>query len=332
MRFISIGDLHFALYTNDKIDQTTGMSERLSNITKSLIYVLDYATENEIDVVTVNGDIIDTKSIIHSFVQSLLISIFNNYSNLEFYLITGNHDVSTQAGTGVSALEGLRSDNVHVVTEPTWLENMLLVPWYSGMVEHIKNNSADFLHSHFGLNEATVSSGASLVSDVKAKDLKNYNQVILGHYHNPQSVGNVTYTGSIAQLNWGEKNEEKRFLVCDSEKMEVESIPIEGYQKHFVFELNSENKSEIIEQARELQEEGHKVVLDKTESIHDSDLTQELKVNDKVERDITNRGVNLSMSEDEKMDRYLDIRGIEDKESYLEVGREIIQEYTEDVE
>lgn len=332
MRFISIADLHFALYSNDRIDQVTGMSERLSNITKALIYILDYATENKIDNIIVKGDIIHTKNIIHSFVQSLLLSIFNNYSNLNFYLITGNHDVSTQSGTGVSALEGLHRNNVHVITEPLQIENMLLVPWYNGMVDFIKNNSADLLLSHFGLNEATLSSGISLVSDIKLKDLKNYEHVLLGHYHNPQSVGNTIYSGSIIQLNWGEKEEDKRFLVCDSQDKEIESIPIEGYQKHFVFEVTSENKDEILGQAKELQQEGHKVVLNKTEDFDDSGITEEFKVNDKVDRDVTNRGVNLSMSEDERMERFLDIKGIEDKEEYLEVGREIVQEYVEDSE
>lgn len=333
MKFIALADLHFSLYSNDKIDQNTGLSKRLSDIIRTFTYSLDYATENGIKNIVVMGDIYHTKSIIHSQVENILISLFRNYKNLNFILLSGNHDVSSQSGTGVTALKGLERDNVKVIDEPIKIDNVLLVPWFKGMIDYIKNNESEYLISHFGLNEATLSSGISIVSDIKLSDLEKYNRVLLGHYHNPQEIKNVIYSGSIIQLDWGEKHEEKRFLDVDSKNDKIDFIPTKGYRKYFSFDLDNQNKDQIIQEANELKSQGHQVTLNKIEEVKDLDETKlkDLRVTDRTERDITNRGINLSMSEDERIRKYLEIQGVEDIDEYVKVGKSIIERAKENI-
>lgn len=328
MKFISMADLHFSLYQNDNVDQAVGLSKRLSDILKTMTFILDYACNNNIENIVIKGDIIHTKSVIHSTVQNILIDLFNNYNNLNFILLNGNHDMSTQSGTGVSSLRGLERRNVKVIYEPLKIDNILFVPWYKGMVNYIKSNKEDYLISHFGLNEGSLSSGISIVSDIGLKDLQQYKRVLLGHYHKPQEVSNVTYSGSIIQLDWGEKHEEKRFLVVDSEKDEIESIPTKGYRKYYSLDLKNENKDEVLKEAKELKDEGHQVTINKLEEVKDLDIESigEFRVSDKTERDITNRGITLSMSDEERLNKYLDIQGIDpsEKDEYLRIGKQII--------
>jgi hypothetical protein len=92
-----------------------------------------------------------------------------------------------------------------------------------------------------------------------------------------------------------------------------------GYKKHFELVVNKENKQEMFEKAKELSEGGHYVKLvtkDKAtdwKEISKSLDTEErtsISFSDKSEVDITNRGITSSMSTEDKLNRYLEIKEI----------------------
>jgi DNA repair exonuclease SbcCD nuclease subunit len=151
----------------------------------------------------------------------------------------------------------------------------------------------------------------------------------LGHYHKPQEIIrediSLYYVGSPIQLDWGEKNDEKRFLVVDTETLEVESIPTSGYKKHIELDVTNSNKAEIIKLAKEAKEEGHYVKVVKRETV-ERGIEDDFMVVDKVERDITNRGITSSMSQDDKFKRFLEIKEIpeDDYERYMTKARELV--------
>lgn len=334
MEFLSSADLHLSLYSNDKIDPTTGLSERLINITNAMYNMADYAIDNNINNIVFAGDINHNKSIIHTIAQSILLDFVRHYQNLYFYIIDGNHDMSAKSKNPVSSLKGLDNErNVKMIHEPEKIENILFVPWNpTTMNDYIKNNSSEFLISHFGLNEAQLSSGISIVSDLKLSDLNNYDNVILGHYHRPQQVGHVWYCGSLVQLDWGEKHEDKRFLYVNSNNGNIQSIESTGYKKYYSFQVNNENKNEIIEEGKKLQEEGHNVVFEKVENVDTSSFENEFKFIDKYEQDITNRGLSTSMSKTDIVEEYMRINEISDDkwDLYKNVALEIINESVEE--
>jgi DNA repair exonuclease SbcCD nuclease subunit len=136
----------------------------------------------------------------------------------------------------------------------------------------------------------------------------------------------IYYTGSPIQLDWGEKNEEKRFLIVDSETLEVESIPTTGYKKYLEFDVNENNKTEILEQAKELRDKGHHVKLVTTEKLDFGEDMKSINVVENVEEDITNRGITSSMNEKDKNLKYMEIKGIpeEERDAYLKTAMRII--------
>jgi len=327
MRFVAIADLHLSMYAQDSIIPETSLPERLNSLNIVLRNTADYALGNDIKNIVIAGDILHNKSIIHSIAQSIFLDYVREYKEITFITLDGNHDLSSKSGKGVSALKSLDSElNVDMIHLPKIIENILFVPWNpETMIDDIKNNDADYLVSHFGLNEAQLSSGISIVSDIKLRDLSKFKHCILGHYHLPQTVGNVTYVGSPIQLDWGEKGEEKRFLVVDTDLGKVKSIPTIGYKKYMEYKITNENKDEIVEEARKSKEEGHYVQIVKTENIDTVDLSNEFKIVDKSEVDITNRGIITSMSQVERNKKYLEIKEIKDIEKYEKVGIDIIE-------
>lgn len=337
MRFIFIADVHLSLYGQDSY--ISGLPERLHNLNQVLRRIAEYALQNQILKISIGGDVFHTKSIIHSVAQSILIDYIIEYTRkgIEFIIIDGNHDMSSKSGDGVSALKCLDSiagvDMIHV---PKEIENVLFVPWNAKtMEEAIKRGTKDYLISHFGLNEAELNSGISIVSDLGLTDLSQYKHCYLGHYHKGQTVGNVTYVGSIMQMDWGEKGEDKRFLIIDTISGIHQSILTSGYKKHYELELTQTNKEEILIKARELKEAGHHIKLNMVEAISDvgiGDIEKEFRVVDKTVKNITNRGITQTMSMDDKLNRYLSIKEIPDdlKNQYMTIGKEIIDECSEE--
>ena len=343
MKFALSADWHFAGYTQDRLIK--GLPERLMALKGCIESMLFHCREQKVDRVVVAGDIIHGKSIIYALAQSLLMDIFNAFSDIEFYLIDGNHDLSGKGQDAVSALRGLVAcDNVVLISRNLrdYFEynDVAFIPYAYDMAETIKKNSCKFLVSHFGLNEAVLNSGVSIVSKMGIRDLVGkYKYVLLGHYHLPQEmIANeieIYYAGSPIQLDWGEKHEEKRFLIVDTEAETIESVPTVGYKQHHEFKITNENREEIIDKAKKFQAIGHEVRIFRDDlGVDIEHITEEFLIIDKAEKDITDRGIESSMSLDEKFSKYLNIKGIkpEDQPKYLEVGLQIVERAAKDTQ
>ena len=330
MKFIDTADWHFAPYSYDTIIKQSGLPDRLNSLVITLNNMFNYGRENKIKNIVVNGDILHNKSVIYSFSLSVLLDLIKNNSDMNFILLDGNHDMSSKTKDGVSGLKALDSiSNVHTIHEIEKVENILFIPWKYASKELFKKEKSDYVISHFGLSEAQLNSGISIVSDISMKDLSNFKFVLLGHYHKAQYLKNkdteLFYTGNPTQLDWGEKGEVKRFLVVDTDTDQIISVPTIGYKQYHELKISKDNKEDILKQASELKENGHEIKLVKSE-IFDTDDIKDYKLVDKIERDITNRGIDSSMSMEEKIVKYLEIKNIPaDKiEKYKRVGMEII--------
>lgn len=327
MRFISTADLHLSAYTNDPV--INGIPEKLYYTLIVINNIISYAKKHKIFNIVISGDVFHTKSIIHSLAQSALLDLVRGNRDITFYCINGNHDLSSRSGQGVSALKCLdNEENVNMFHETTLVENVYFVPWNpETMVKDIKSGPPNtFLVAHLGVNEAQLNSGISIISDIKLSDFKNYTHCLLGHYHKPQTLKNISYVGSPIQMDWGEKNEEKRFLVIDSDTGKIESVPTSGYKKYYEFSLNKENRHEVLKECETLQKEGHHIKLNKVEEFDTNDIDDKFRVVVKVERDITNRGITASMSTDEKLTKYIEIKNVpeEYREMFKKEGINII--------
>jgi DNA repair exonuclease SbcCD nuclease subunit len=339
IKFIVTSDWHLSKYPNDRIELSSHLPERLDSLKSTIYFIARYAIEHSIKHIVIAGDIFHNKSIIHSLALNILLKFFRDHSDLKFIIIDGNHDLSGKADEVVSALSCLDYEpNVTRISKPLKIGNILFVPYSYDMIDVIKNSSADYLISHFGLNEGMLNSGISIVADIKLKDIVGkYKVVICGHYHYPQAIiqDNIKfyYSGSIIELDYGERDEDKRFLLVDTDKNIVESILTQGYKKHYNLELNNKNKEEAIRTARELINQGHHVQFSQVEEMNISDIQEEFKVTNKVSRDITNRGITSSMSIEDKFRKYLEIKEItSDKiNEYLEVGFEIVRACSEEI-
>jgi DNA repair exonuclease SbcCD nuclease subunit len=228
MKFLFTADIHLSRYSQDKVLSESNLPERLHSINNTLRQMGQYCRDNDINTFVIGGDIMHSKSIIYSIAQDLMLQFFRDFDDLVFWVIDGNHDLSGKGSDAISSLSALRSiPNVEWVTgKPQGDPSQLFVPYSHNVVNDVKNGKSEILISHFGLSEGILNSGISIVSDIKVSDLiGKYKVVLLGHYHKPQEIIRddikLYYVGSPIQLDWGEKGDEKRFLVVDTKTLDV---------------------------------------------------------------------------------------------------------------
>lgn len=345
MKIIAIGDIHASGFSDDPI--VNGYPKRLEYIRKSLEYIINYGTDHDIKTFVMVGDIYNDKTIIYNEAQNMLCDIFTKHHDCKFIMFSGNHDLSSvgeNQKSGISVFS--RYDNVHTILyQPeTILEiNGLVVPYchdfisvYKESLKTISNDILDglnpqILFAHVGLNEGVLQSGLSKVDKLKISDISHFPLAILGHYHKPQDFGNsntkVYYVGSLIPKDWNDKNEEKRFLVVDTDTLEVESVPlnVEGVSKFYEFVI-TENTTEserktIFEQATQLKNEGHhvRVVNKSKQKVTKEESISDMVVLENTEVDVTDRGISITQSKLEQCEKYLDIKKIDEKDEYLKI-------------
>ena len=338
MKFAFVADIHLSRYSQDKIEDESHLPERLHSIRAALIEVAEYCIKEGINVIIFGGDMLHGKSIIYAIAQEIMVEYFTTYgTKLNFYVIDGNHDLS---GKGKDVVSALRS--IQYIPGVYWIPfnqtyriedgDILLAPYSDDVANVVKTNRARILISHFGLSEGILNSGMSIITDIKTADLVGkYELVLLGHYHKPQEIikdgFSLYYVGSLIQLDWGEKGETKRFLVVDTDTLEVESIPISKYKQHIEVIVTEENKDDAIKDAQKAKELGHHVKIIMREKVDLSSISEDFNIVDKTESDITDRGITSTMSQEDRLRRYMEIKEIpqELKDEYEKEGFDIVQ-------
>lgn len=341
MIFGYTADLHLSRYGQEKIETETNISEKLFGIRKTLYNMVEHLMKNNIDTLVIGGDILHNKSIIYNVAQNVMLNFFRDFPTIKFIVIDGNHDLSAKGSDAVSALISIDNEpNVQRIVGTHYKDkenDILYVPYSHNMVNIIKNNSAKYLISHFGLNEGVLSSGLSITADIKLSDLVGkYEIVLLGHYHKPQEIVNeninLYYVGSPVQLDRGEKNEEKRFLIIDSNKKSIESIPTVGYKKYIEYKINEENKIDIVKLAIEEKKKGNYIsIVTNGDLVIEEDIQNSFNIINTKEKDITNRGISSTMSEEERLTKFAELKEIpkNDIPIYVKIAKEIIFECTD---
>ena len=321
MKRAGVGDLHISGYATDRLDDMS-LPQRLGLIIKALEQIGDECRKRSIKFVDILGDINNDKSVIYTVAYVALRAFFQKYSDLTFTMISGNHDMSSTGDLQKSSIVAF-SDVKNVVTyiyKPELVGNILYVPWSHNFMEQIKTfPAADILIAHLGLNEAALQSGLSKIDKIKISDLSKYKLVLLGHYHRPQVLESATtkvyYPGSLCHRDWNDKNEKKRFVIYDTETLEVEQVYLTGLPEFREYTIdNKEDIADIIQLIKTDVAGGHHVRLkNKSGELLKEELPDVLVLENR-DIDVTNRGISVTQSKDEQAKKFLEIRGIPELE------------------
>ena len=192
-----------------------------------LDHLMSYGEQNEIKIMIIVGDIFEKSSKIHN---DAFIPLFFKFMEMkeagwEIYIVLGNHDIFSVDNDSLVEtfsvfgkvikdfeqieIDGKEIDFLAYTKDPTD------VPQEGGtLMTHL--SIADFqFDNKYHVNEK---------AGMPRSTFEGYDLVFTGHFHRPQQKGNVIYVGSPYQMNFGEKGQEKGFVVFDLQTNEWERV------------------------------------------------------------------------------------------------------------
>lgn len=204
-RGLIVGDPHIQL---QKLDVGVAFFNALS----------DVIVKNNINDVTILGDLFHTFSVIRSEVLYEWCRFFTDHHMVVFRLLVGNHDYAGQAG-GSHALEPFKCfENVIVYDEPRGEFDVLFVPFMrdnNEFIEAVKDRTEKVLLCHQSFNGAQFQNGYYDPNGVDPKHVSHFKKVISGHIHNAQEFANIWYPGAPYQHNFGEAGQPKHIHMVE---------------------------------------------------------------------------------------------------------------------
>ncbi|MDD4242783.1 MAG: metallophosphoesterase [Bacilli bacterium] len=244
MKIAIINDLHFGVKNDSLI---------FLDYQKEFYDKVFFPTLNtkQIKNVSILGDSFDKRKVSnHQTIESSKQMLFNPLydKGIDTNILIGNHDSMYANKLSVNSPRLLLSEfsNINIIDSPLVIKNILYVPWicesnYNECMQMIKKAgcSVEYCFGHFELS-GFFNNSHVLKDAMSPTILKRFKHVYSAHYHDKQTIGNVTYTGSPYQLTFADV-EKKGFHIFDDETGELEFI--ENPYKMFHTITYSENEA-----------------------------------------------------------------------------------------
>ena len=121
IKIIHTADLHLGVETYGRVDPASGLSSRFADFLAALDQLVDYALEEQADLVLICGDAYKSRS--PSQTQQRELARRNNRlatNNIPVFILVGNHDLPNAVGraTSTEIFDTLAVKNVYVSSRP----------------------------------------------------------------------------------------------------------------------------------------------------------------------------------------------------------------------
>jgi len=121
MKIIHFADLHLGVENYGRIDPTTGVSSRLNDFLTALDRLVDFAVEEQVDLVLFCGDAYKSREPSQTQQRELAKRVSRlSAAGIPLFLLIGNHDLPNATGraTSIEIFQTLGVDNVYVAGRP----------------------------------------------------------------------------------------------------------------------------------------------------------------------------------------------------------------------
>lgn len=222
MKILIIGDAHFgekgdsSKHNQQLLDFIDHVCEKHADEVETVIQLGDwFHHRSKVATTTLNRGIEGAKKLSETFGKE------------NVYVLTGNHDIALKHSLEESSLIAI-DPYVTVVSKPLSLENCYLTPWiitqeeWDDVVNQGKNH--DYLFAHLELSSFYMNDHYVMEHGKSGKELRDYKQVITGHYHSKQEQGNILYLGTPIPMSQNEANRDMGYMILDTDTGDMEFI------------------------------------------------------------------------------------------------------------
>lgn len=207
-KFCFVGDLHFEALDKYYAKETNPNRFIFEQLTK----VIQYCRKAEVKHIFQLGDVFDHPYPDQKSIKEFLAFLHMN-SDINFYIIAGNHDYSNikttslEVGTFLSDTKLLSNVKIFTKAHHEVVEgiNIFFAPYpVFAKFDYLANVPCLCL-GHFEVKGAKHDSGQIIKNGVPLENLNPEDHWVLGHLHRQQTLNAQTYyTGTMLQYNFGE--------------------------------------------------------------------------------------------------------------------------------
>jgi DNA repair exonuclease SbcCD nuclease subunit len=191
-----------------------------------------YLEENNIDTIIHMGDVFDNRrSIDYTALEWSKRVVFDKLKNYTVHMLVGNHDIYYNNTNKINSPELLLSDysNFQIYNSISEIEidnkNFILVPWicddnYQEVQQMLQETNAEVCFGHLELNGFKLSKNMTMEDGHDKGLFSKFKKVFSGHFHTRSSDGKIFYIGNPYQMFSNDVNDDRGFIVFDTETYE----------------------------------------------------------------------------------------------------------------
>jgi DNA repair exonuclease SbcCD nuclease subunit len=242
------------------------LMSRLENGLEVIRWIFNTALKKNIKTIIFAGDLFQDRKCIHTISYEKTFSLIKEFmdkSDLNLFLLLGNHDMWHHNQWDVSSISPLRAiKNVQVIDYCGKVEvlsdyYMDFLPYTKNPLEDIKKfkKKSDVLITHIAVDDAKLNNFTNAeisveydgdMTKVCIDRFTGWKKIFSGHYHLPQKLNeNFEYIGSPYELNFGEAFQQKHLIIFDTESLENEYVVNEFSPKHLIIKENQVDKYKL---------------------------------------------------------------------------------------
>lgn len=239
MKITLSADQHWHVFKDFDRLTNEGKSFRLSLYEKSLNYVYDYNVKNGIFCWIDAGDIFHSRESISLPVLDMIGRVFNRFKEIEEdkeknilkFFLKGNHDTHNKVGD-ITSLNVL-SQYGEVISENCVLDLQFIktkvhfIPWdeNTNFIDLVNKEKTNLIVAHRMLKGAKSNNIILDGESLEGLDYSKFDNIFCGHVHEHQKVQDrVYYIGSLIANNFNDVDQDKGFIVYDTETKTFEKI------------------------------------------------------------------------------------------------------------
>lgn len=283
MKVAILGDTHFGGgYSLGTSNQHRQINTRLIDYANTFDYVVDYMKNHNIKRFIITGDIFESRRP-YAAELGLFAEKMNRLSEIGIttHIVIGNHDlVQEQSSTTVDVLKNLKlpTVNIHSDIESITIDNfnVIFLPFRNRQMlncssneEAIERINTKLIYERSKLIGPTILVGHFMIdcndvvshfaTEIESNEIvlpknmfNDFDGTIMGHIHGHKVLRKnpfISYVGSMERNTFGEKDEQKHFLIFDSNDIsfQFEELPIRNLFDIRINQSESKTGSEAFE-------------------------------------------------------------------------------------
>ena len=216
MKILLFGDLHIYKHLSISVFEDVAQS--------FLFYLLEYCQKNQITKIVFLGDWFHVKNKLYvpSFIKSIeTLRIFRE-NKIDITFLIGNHDMPQMNTTDHSIMYAFQEYG-KVIPFYEWEDIGDLRLHYLSYTKELPDfnlsNKHNILFGHIDVKNFVMESNFLCHDGFDFSDFEKFDSVFSGHFHKHQVKKNITYVGSPYQTRYSERNDDKGFIVYDTDAL-----------------------------------------------------------------------------------------------------------------